>query len=167
VTTGPERQYEAAARAVSAWILDAHAMNLGAGQVGVYLIFAPGADEETLTRQVLEALSPNDTRPLNDLVTVEKAPEISYTLHVIYHYPAGGIVDAQAIAGDYQAWQDETIGRAFNPDRLKAMLYTGGCTRVSWGEGSVMGESGEIDYTPVDENVRLVGEITLEGIEDA
>ena len=57
VSTGPEQQYEAVAKAVSSEILDAKALNLGAGNVGVYLLLASDTGAAAIMQSVLDALS--------------------------------------------------------------------------------------------------------------
>ena len=36
-----------------------------------------------------------------------------------------------AAISDYQEWQDNVIGQAFNPDRLMAAVYNAGAIRVT------------------------------------
>lgn len=62
----------------------------------------------------------------------------------------------------YQSWQDGTIGRAFNPDRLMAAMYQAGAERVAWQTGSAFGEAGAIEYTEIPETACCKGTITLE-----
>ena len=165
VSTGPEQQYEAAAKAVSSEIVDAKALNLGAGQVGIYLILATSTGTAALLQSVLDALSAEDVRPLTDSVSVHQATDIAYALNVQYTADNSSAVNA-AIAeavSDYQDWQDGTIGRAFNPDRLMAALYQAGCTRVIWGSGSHF-NNGSVTYTEIANNARCKGQITLNAL---
>lgn len=163
VSTGPYQQYEAAAKEVSSDIVDAKALNAGGGNVGIYLVFASGTGKAAIMQAVLDALSPEDVRPLTDHVYVYEATDIPYTLNVQYECDNSSATTAaigEAVT-EYQTWQDNVIGRAFNPDRLMAMLYQAGCTRVSWIEGSEFGDGGEITYTEIAENERCKGTITL------
>lgn len=162
VTTGPAIQYESMAMDVTSEIIDANAVNLGAGHVGVYLLLDNTEGTEAILEAVSRRLSAIDTRPLTDHVTVEMATDVSYTLNVQYSMSDGGsITDAIAAAVDeYKTWQDNTIGQAFNPDKLMAMLYQAGATRVIWGEGSSF-NGGEVAYTPIGENERCRGTISL------
>lgn len=163
VSTGPARQYEAAAKAVSSIILDANAVKLAAGSVGVYLILSTDTGAEALIQSVADALNAEDVRPLTDTVSVYKATDVPYTLNVKYQCDNSSAV-TQAITdavADYQEWQDNTIGLAFNPDRLMAALYQAGATRVIWGEGSKFDEDGDVTYTEIEENERCKGTITL------
>ena len=162
ITTGPAAQYESAAKAVSTVILDANAIRTAAGQVGVYLLLSDNTGSAAIIQAVTEALSPNDVRPLTDLVSVALATPISYTLNVKYEAPAGTNI-ASAISDvvtEYQAWQDQVIGQAFNPDKLMAMLYQAGCTRVIFDTGSEF-DGGEVEYTPIQPTEHCSGTISL------
>lgn len=163
ITTGPYRQYEAAAKAVSSEIVDARALNLSGGSVGIYLIFAHQTGKQAIMAAVLAALSPDDVRPLTDSVSVYEATAVPYILDVQYESD-GSSATTTAIGNavtEYQEWQDNVIGRAFNPDRLMAMLYNSGCTRVSWiGDSSFDGD-GDVTYTEIEPNERCSGTITL------
>ena len=161
-TTGPQAQYESAAKDVTSEILDARAINLGAGSVGIYLILASDTGEAAILESVKTALNAQTVRPLTDTVSVMKATEMPYTLNVMYAQDTGGNI-ASSIASavkEYQKWQDETIGRAFNPDKLMAMCYQAGAIRVSWGEGSNFG-GGNVEYTPIAQNAHCKGTITM------
>lgn len=161
VTTGPSDQYEAAAEAVSTLILDAKALNDGAGNVGIYLILENDADSAALIQSVLEALTPKSVRPLNDHVEVNLAGEAAYTLHVSVWYPSGLNIEDQiteAIA-EYKDWQENTVGRAFNPGKLTAALYQLGATRVEYADDDGINGAGA-KYTEIAERKHCVGTIT-------
>lgn len=163
VTTGPTVQYESVAMDVTSEILDASAINLGAGNVGVYLLLASDDGADGILEAVSNRLNAVDTRPLTDHVTVARATAIPYTLNVQYGMSAGSnATDAIAAAvKEYKAWQDETIGRAFNPDKLMAMLYQAGAIRVVWAEGSNFG-GGDVTYNTIGESEHCSGTISLE-----
>lgn len=165
ISTGPARQYEAAAKAVSSVIVDAKAINLGAGQVGICLILSDTTGAAALLEAVAEALNGEDVRPLTDTISVYQATNIPYTLNVEYMADnSSATVQAIADAVDaYQAWQENTIGTPFNPDRLMASIYQAGATRVLWGTGSNF-NGGAVEYTPIAENARCKGTITLTAI---
>lgn len=165
VSTGPARQYEAAAKAVSSVILDARAINASAGNVSVYLILSTQTGAAALLQSVLDALSAEDVRPLTDNVSVYQATNVPYTLNVKYASDNSSATSAAiaAAVSDYQEWQDNTIGRAFNPDRLMAAIYQAGATRVIWDTGSNF-DSGTVEYTEINANERCKGTITLTAI---
>lgn len=161
VTTGPSALYEAKAKAVSSQIVDARALNDGAGVVGIYLILASGASSETLIQAVEDALSPIDVRPLNDSVDVQLASTTAYTLHVSIWYPAGldiGDAITEAIA-EYKSWQENTVGRAFNPSKLTAALFQLGVTRVEYADDDGISGAGA-KYTEIAARAHCVGTIT-------
>ncbi len=167
VSTGPARQYEARAKEVSGDILDAKALNMGAGNVGIYLLLASDTGASAILHDVQEALSAKDARPLTDHVSVYRATDVPYTLNVQYISSNSSESNAAIAAAvkEYQQWQDETIGRAFNPDRLMAALYQAGATRVIWGNESAFNGTGEITYTEIENNQRCKGTITLISLE--
>ena len=163
ITTGPEQQYESAALAVSTQIIDARAINDGGGEVGVYLILAEGADQSIIFTSVQLALSDITVRPLTDHVTVKAANNINYTLNVkVWYstYSALGPIVNSTIA-EYKAWQDNRIGRAFNPDKLMAMLYQAGCERVQFLSGSGISGASSPEYTEIALNAHCKGTINL------
>ena len=159
VTTGPAQQYESAATAVSTQILDAKAARDGDGEVGIYLILAPEAETASILASVQQALSDQTTRPLTDHVTVDVAGALPYSLEVKVWYSLYEGIDVDSVASAYKAWQDNRIGRAFNPDKLVAMLYQAGCERVQITGGSGVGE--DIEYTEIPYNKHCSGTITI------
>lgn len=165
ISTGPQRQYEEAAKAVSSEILDVKALNLGAGNVGIYVLLASDTGANAIMQSVLDALSAQDVRPLTDNVSVYRATDVPYTLNVRYISDNSSATSAAIVAAvkGYQTWQDEAIGRAFNPDRLMAAIYQAGATRVTWGEGSNFNGSA-VEYMEIADNQRCKGSITLTAI---
>lgn len=162
ITTGPKARYEAEAKSVTSEIIDASAVNLGAGQVGIVLLLASESGADAIIKNVEKALNAENARPLTDNVNVYQATEIPYTLNVLYKAESGSEI-ASAIAtvvADYQKWQDNTIGRAFNPDRLMAAIYQAGATRVILGDGSNF-NGGDVTYTEIDETSYCKGTISL------
>lgn len=162
VTTGPSSRYEAVAKAVSDDILDVKAQNIGDGEVGVYLILKSGASSAGIIQSVTEALNDEGVRPLTDQVTVQAATAVAYTLSVkVWYSTASNIGDAvQAAIEEYQTWQDQKIGRAWNPDLLMALLYKAGCSRVQFLSGGI-GTGETVEYTEIDTDECCSGTITL------
>ena len=163
VTTGPSSQYERVAKAVTSEIIDAKAINIGDGEVGVYLLLADESSSAAIIAAVEAALTPENARPLTDSVEVDLADKKEYTLKVKYGTSPG--VNVSAYIADavtrYQEWQDKTIGQAFNPDMLVSYLYQAGCLRVVFDEGSEF-DGGAVEYTPIADNEYCKGTITLE-----
>ncbi|MBQ9252237.1 MAG: baseplate J/gp47 family protein [Clostridia bacterium] len=161
VTTGPEQMYESQATAASSQIIDARAINDGAGEVGLYLILAEDAERESIFNSVEQRLSAITTRPLTDHVSIHEAAERNYNLNVeVYYSQYAGIGDdVTAAVEEYQSWQDNRIGRAWNPDKLMAMLYQVGCERVRFTGGS--GMSGSVQYTEIEPSAHCKGTIRI------
>lgn len=111
-----------------------------------------------------DALSATDVRPLTDTVTIQEAEAIPYALHI--QYTVDNEVDSKisealdAAVAEYQEWQDNTVGRAFNPDRLIAKLYQAGVARVLYGAESNFG-GGSVEYTTIPLTKRCKGTVTL------
>ena len=163
VSTGPRQQYESAAKAVSSEIIDARALNLGAGQVGVYIIPTSETGLAALIQSVADALNDESVRPLTDTVTVAAATAVPYTLNMEYSYDGSASTQSQitAAVSEYQAWQDQTIGRAFNPDMLVALLYRAGATRVVLGEDCAFDGDDTIEYTEIGDSEYCSGTVSL------
>lgn len=163
VTTGPSQQYESTAKAQSTKIVDAKAINDGDGEVGIYLILEDGADQASIFNSITNALSSVTTRPLTDHVAVHEADPVTYTLDtkVWYSQYAGIDDDVTATIESYKTWQNNTIGRAFNPDKLIAMLYQAGCERVQFLSTSSFNGSSTIEYTDIQASKHCSGSITL------
>lgn len=163
ITTGSSQSYEAAARNVTSEILDAKAVNQGAGEVGIALLLASDSGASAIIQEVTDALSATEKRPLTDQITVFQATDISYTLNIQYRVDPERVsgIDAEKVVADYKQWQDNTIGRAFNPDKLMAALYSAGAIRVLWGAGSQF-NGGNVEYTEISSTQRCKGTITLE-----
>lgn len=165
VTTGPSESYERIAMETSSDIIDAKAIHGDDLDVEIYLILKAGAQAATINAAVLAACSPKDARPLSDHLIVDEAEDVTYTLNVKYSgVDTTNLAEAVAAAvAKYQAWQDNVIGQAFNPDILKSYLYQSGCTQVIFGAGSEF-DGGTVEYTEIDPNQRCKGTITTEVI---
>lgn len=165
VTTGPRIQYESVAKGVTSEIIDAAALNTGAGQVTVYLLLAHDEGAAAIIQNVTDALNGVSVRPLTDQVTVTRCTDIEYEITAQYSLEnTASLTDLQAAVAEYQEWQDNEIGQAFNPDRLMALLYRAGAARVVWKDGSHFGTDGAIEYTLIQPNERCKGTIVLEAL---
>lgn len=165
-TTGPRLQYESRAKEASGEIIDVHAMRgtglLDNGTVNIVLL-VPAGQFSTIKPLVEAALNDERVRPLTDIVVVQEAIANDYTLRVQYKQEAGSNISADVAKAveEYQKWQDGKIGRAFNPDRLMAAIYSLGATRVVWGQGSNF-EGEPVEYTEILEDNCCKGTITVE-----
>lgn len=165
VTTGPEKQYETAAIAADDDILDAKAVKGDdPGDVNIYLIIKDGSTISFIAPRVLRALNDDEVRPLTDNLSVMAADDVEYTLNVTYSYDGSDtkrLAIAAAVA-EYQKWQDNKIGRAFNPNKLISMMYVAGAENVAIGAGSSF-NGGAVVYTTIDPDERCKGTITATG----
>lgn len=161
---GPRELYESIAMATDARIIDAKALNGGAGVVNVYLLLEEDAESADILAEVEAALNDETVRPLTDTVHVAECVDKSYSIAV--QYQAGSGVTESAIAAaiqEYQEWQDNEIGKAFNPDMLKALIYQAGAVRVIFAAGSEF-DGGACEYTEIAESERCTGTVTAEVI---
>jgi len=166
ITTGPEKQYEEKALEVSSEIKDAKALNGGGGIVNIYLTFLNDTGKAAIIQSVSDALSPGDVRPLNDHVMVYESEKIPYTIDLNYVSDGRSETEAaiKSAVSEYQTWQDKEIGRAFNPDKLLALIYQAGATRAFFGSSSSFNGTGKPEYTEIAENKNCQGTITLSRI---
>ena len=166
-TTGPKGSYQARAMEVSANIVDAGAYRKAAGIVGVALILEDGltsGEKAVLITNVTQALSDDAIRPLSDTVEVEEAETVPYLMNI--DYQVGGstsedvLTKLNAAVLEYKTWQENTVGRIFDPFKLVMLLYNAGATMAEWTTGSnVNGEP--VARRPIAENERLKGEVNL------
>lgn len=161
-TTGPRERYEAEAKAVSSQVVDARAVNQGPGKVAVAVLLS-GTETGSLLEEIQEALNDQTVRPLTDQVTVMEAEEKTYRLELQYKAQVRDNIASSVAAAvkEYQSWQEESIGRAFNPDRLMAMVYQAGAIRVSWGAGSRFDGKTGAAYQEIGETEHCKGTITI------
>lgn len=158
-TAGSKSAYEAKAKEVSTDIIDAYAKNNGAGNVLVTLLLESGAVAADIIAAVTSALSAEDVRPLTDTVTVQNSTAKSYTLNI--SYTGSGIAnDVSAAVESYREWQNNTIGRAFNPDMLVAYIYQAGATLVTI-ENTSSFNGGSAVYTAIGDTEHCEGSITV------
>ena len=161
--TGTKRGYETLAAGVSAAILDVNAVRVSAGTVKIYLLLADGTTSpEAILAAVTAKLNEDDVRPLTDTVSADLADDLAYTLDVTAVADSAQVSasELQAAAAEYTAWQDYTIGRAFNPDRLIALLYQAGASRVTIANTSTF-DGGTAEYTEIGEDERCKGTVNL------
>lgn len=161
ITTGPSQQYERVARSVSTDVLDAKAVRTAQCTVCVYVILSEESEHDAQKAAILTALSDETERPMTDLLLVEDAESLPYTLNV--NCTIENSVSSETLTeaiSEYKAWQDNKIQRPFNPEKLMAMLYQAGVSRVQWTEGSSF-NGGPVEYTAIAENQRCAGTINL------
>ena len=139
-TAGTESSYIAFAMAADENVVDVQVPNLDeAYTVYVYVVKSGGEQfSENELAVIQAACDADDVRPLGDLVEVRNAVQDAYAIDVSYTCAAedeaavvaaiegaGGAIDA------YQEWQDETIGRAIQPQKLMALMFAAGAETVT------------------------------------
>lgn len=113
-----------------------------AGHVLIVPIMANGAipDEEVL-QKVRDVCSADDVRPMTDMVTVQAPEQVTYDIDITYYVSPNNeseciktIEDAGGSIDTYITWQDTRMGRAINPDKLRALCLSPklgtGCDRI-------------------------------------
>lgn len=127
-TAGAESTYEYYAKSADASIEDVKVTSPNPCEVNILVLCKDGKipDEEILNK-VEAAVTAKEVRPLGDRVTVSGVEPVSYDIELVYYMPIDEenavveFVEADGGAIDkYIAWQSERIGRAINPDRLRA-----------------------------------------------
>lgn len=127
-TAGAESTYEYYAKSADASIEDVKVTSPNPCEVNILVLCKDGKvpDEEILNK-VEAAVTAKEVRPLGDRVTVSGVEPVSYDIEFVYYMPIDEenavveFVEADGGAIDkYIAWQSERIGRAINPDRLRA-----------------------------------------------
>jgi len=108
------------------------------GVVKLYVLMDNGTlASDSLKREVLEACSADEVRPLTDQVFVEDAEIVLYDIQLTYYIPKqstrGGAEIAAAVQGavdKYIAWQHGKLGRDINPSKLYSLLMETGIKRI-------------------------------------
>ena len=139
-TAGTESSYKVFAISANENIADVQVPNLDeAYTVYIYVVKKGGEQFNAAEIAAIQAAcDAPDVRPLGDLVEVRNAVQDSYTIDVAYTCEAenesavvetiegeGGAIDA------YLGWQDETIGRAIQPQKLMALMFAAGAETVT------------------------------------
>lgn len=130
-TAGAESLYEYYAKSADASISDVFVnSDQKAGTINLTVCCKDGTiPSEDILEKVLVACSAKDVRPLGDKVEVSGIAQESYDIELVYYTTEAEESDTiTAIEGDggaierYNAWQCGEIGRAINPDRLRAEI---------------------------------------------
>ena len=130
-TAGAETLYEYYAKSADASISDVFVdSNQAAGTINLTVCCKDGAiPSQDILDKVAEACNAKDVRPLGDKVEVSGIAQEAYDIELVYYTTEGEESDTvAAIEGEggaierYNAWQCGEIGRAINPDRLRAEI---------------------------------------------
>lgn len=130
-TAGAETLYEYYAKSADASISDVFvSSDNAAGTINITVCCKDGAiPTNEILDKVLVACNAKDVRPLGDKVEVSGIAQASYDIELIYYTTEAEESDTiTAIEGSggaierYNAWQCAEIGKAINPDRLRAEI---------------------------------------------
>lgn len=130
-TAGAETLYEYYAKSADASISDVFvSSDNAAGTINLTVCCKDGAiPTEEILNKVLEACNSKEVRPLGDKVEVSGIAQASYDIELIYYTSedeeSDTITAVEGVGGAierYNAWQSAEIGRAINPDRLRAEI---------------------------------------------
>lgn len=130
-TAGAEDMYKYYAKSADASISDVFVdSEHEAGTVTLTVCCNDGAiPTKEILDKVLEACSSKEVRPLGDKLLVSGIAQTLYDIELVYYTTETEESDTvAAIEGEdgaierYNAWQSAEIGRAINPDRLRAEI---------------------------------------------
>lgn len=166
LVTGTATQYEAKIKSLSSEVLDAYAAKTSTGQVTIYIIAADSETASSLRAALEEQMSARETRPLTDNVRVRLGTEKSYKILGSYTADSSALEITQTMSKvfyEYQQWQDNHLGRAFNPDKLKALMYQAGATYVEFNAETSENPDGTpgAEYQTIAANEYLKGRVSL------
>lgn len=128
-TAGPQASYVYHAMSASPLITDVNPINdHAAGTVELIIMTEDGDPSEDVINAVIAACNAENVRPLNDKLIVSGPSRVEYGIQVKYYVTAETEQAAvAAIEGEggaldqYNAWQQEKIGRDINPDKLRGL----------------------------------------------
>lgn len=130
-TAGAETLYEYYAKSADASISDVYVTSdQSAGTITLTVCCKDGAiPTQEILDKVAAACNAKDVRPLGDKVEVSGIAQETYDIELVYYTTEAEESDTvAAIEGEsgaierYNAWQCGEIGRAINPDRLRAEI---------------------------------------------
>lgn len=136
---GTAARYEYFARSASANVEGVKVLSeQAAGTVDIYITEKGGAaPTEGTLEAVAAAVTADDVKALNDIVTVQAPAAVPYDIELTYYVlQADESASVKAIEGagglldQYNEWQQGNIGRDINPDRLRAFLLDN-CVRLT------------------------------------
>lgn len=139
-TAGTESSYMAFAKSADEDVADVQVPDLDEEYtVNVYVVKKGGQQfSETEISAIQAVCDAPDVRPLGDLVVVQNATRDTYTIDVSYTCAADSeTAVVAAIEGDggaidqYLEWQDETIARDIQPQKLMALMFAAGAQTVT------------------------------------
>lgn len=136
-TAGPRGAYEFWALGADADVKDVGVDSPAPGEVRVTVLSrqGDGTPSAAVLTAVTDALNAEEVRPLTDLVTVQAATIVPFTVDAtlyLYHGPDSGVVLAEAEASlDAYLDQSHAIGRDVTVSGIHAALHVSGVQRVA------------------------------------
>lgn len=130
-TAGAESTYEYYAKSADASIIDVFvSSDQAAGTITLTICCENGAiPSEDILEKVRVACSAKEVRALGDKVIVTGISQVNYDIELVYYTTEDEENDTiSEVEGEggaierYNAWQSAEIGRAINPDRLRAEI---------------------------------------------
>lgn len=138
-TAGSREAYEYYARSADALVRDVYVSSPAAGKVSLTILAtedgvdAGGGVKQSVLDAVKAAVNADTVRPLTDVVEVKGAEAVAYNINVKYFVTStdestavAAIEGAGGALEEYAAWQGAELGRAINPDKLRAFLISAG-----------------------------------------
>ena len=133
---GPANAYRMIALGVSKDVSDVSVYSPSAGVVEIAVLKEGGnipTAEDEILKDILEACSDKDRRPLTDKVQVVPVTGIAFNINVAYYVSNDDIsktADIQNAVEEYKKWQVDKIQRDINPDMLRKMMMDAGAAMV-------------------------------------
>lgn len=175
-TAGPQKGYVYHAKKVSTEIEDVVATTPSPGVVNIFCLMKDGEPAgEEIKRQVLEACSADNVRPMTDKVEMADPKEIEYNINLTYYIPRTATQPSSEIekavtekVDEFVKWQGGRLGRDINPSELIKRIMETGVKRVHVEEPVYKvlyngNASGEDEYGKPPELAKLKDRTVLNG----
>ena len=133
---GPKDSYEFWVREFSQAVEGVGVTSPSAGKVDICLTLTGGEiPEGSYIERLKEYLE--DKRPLTDELTIHAPKVVQFDLDITYYINRSDAnreietkAAVEAAVQQYLAWQESTIGRDLNPDKLVALVIGAGAKRI-------------------------------------
>ncbi len=129
-TAGAEETYKYYAKSADPRISDVYVSSPEAGYISLSVACTDGTKaDEALLNKVLATCNAKEVRPLGDKLTASAISQLEYDIEFKYYTTqaeesavVSELEDAGGSIERYNEWQAAEIGRAINPDRLRAEI---------------------------------------------
>lgn len=137
-TAGPRGNYIAIAKGVSAAIADVKADSPSPGIADIRVMLKGGQmPTEEMLEKIKKALSPDDCRPLCDMVEVRAPDKVEFDIVATYYISNDKTESTKEIEKkvkecleEYVNWQTGKMGRDINPSYFNAIMMKSGIKRI-------------------------------------